>query len=341
MSLLKRLSVALVLRIDKFLGQNQSADIPTGLTHLHLWPGTRAGGLPSPQSLVRSTALAGEEVSVSRTNPGLWRVIAFFFGVATLLVPACASASDCVILLHGLARTEASMKKMAAALSGAGYQVVNVDYPSRAHTVERLAMAYVPGAVATCSKAQGKTHFVTHSMGGILVRYYLAHRQIEQLGKVVMLSPPNRGSEVVDKLRDWPGFSAFNGPAGQELGTDRNSVPNRLGSVDYPVGIITGNVSINPILSWLIPGADDGKVSTERAKLEGMTDFLVVPHSHPLTMNSDEVIRQTVFFLRDGRFNTRPPAAFLVANPEAAASGSKTTQKVPVDATDNPDPRRR
>jgi hypothetical protein len=140
-------------------------------------------------------------------------------------------------------------------------------------------------------------------MGGILVRYYLAQRRPAELGRVVMLSPPNQGSELVDSLGKLPGFLAINGRAGRQLGTSPDSVPNRLGPVSYPVGVITGNRSINLILSRLIPGEDDGKVSIRRARVEGMSDFLVVPHTHPMIMNSDLVIRQTSQFLRRGRFN--------------------------------------
>jgi len=239
--------------------------------------------------------------------------MAFIIGLL-LLPPLTSSAENlqqpvaskgCVILLHGLARSASSFDKMAASLSQVGYRVINVDYPSRKQPVEMLATRYVAKAVAEC---KGETvHFVTHSMGGILVRYYLANNRLVNLGKVVMLSPPNQGSEVVDKLGDVPGFYAFNGPAGQQLGTADDSLPNQLGPVDYPVGVITGNRSINLILSMLIPGDDDGKVSIERAKLEGMTDFLVVPHTHPMIMDSDEVIRQTRYFLINGRFDGLNP----------------------------------
>jgi pimeloyl-ACP methyl ester carboxylesterase len=223
---------------------------------------------------------------------------------ASAAVSLDAGAAHCVILLHGLARTAASMAKMEAALSAEGYQVINVDYPSRTDTVARLAMDYVGPAVEAC-RARGaqSIHFVTHSMGGILVRYYLAQRRPAELGRVVMLSPPNQGSELVDSLGKLPGFLAINGRAGRQLGTSPDSVPNRLGPVSYPVGVITGNRSINLILSRLIPGEDDGKVSIRRARVEGMSDFLVVPHTHPMIMNSDLVIRQTSQFLRRGRFN--------------------------------------
>ena len=147
-----------------------------------------------------------------------------------------------------------------------------------------------------------RVHFVTHSMGGILVRFYLANHRLVNLGRVVMLSPPNQGSETVDKLANMPGFGWLNGPAGQQLGTDENSLPNRLGPADFELGIITGNRSINLILSTMIPGPDDGKVAVERAKLAGMADFLVVPHSHPFIMKKPLVIEQTQFFLEHGRF---------------------------------------
>jgi hypothetical protein len=147
-----------------------------------------------------------------------------------------------------------------------------------------------------------KINFVTHSMGGILVRYYLENYEVPHLGRVVMLSPPNQGSEVVDKLKESPIFQWINGPAGQQLGTDADSIPKTLGPPNYELGIITGDRSINPILSLLIPGKDDGKVSVKNAKLAGMKDFLVVHKTHPLIMNDEEVLQQVTAFLKKGMF---------------------------------------
>jgi hypothetical protein len=210
---------------------------------------------------------------------------------------------ECIILLHGLARTKKAMSKMASVLNDNGYLVVNVDYPSRSYEISYLSQTYLPPAIFECQEnSVSKIHFVSHSMGGILIRHYLSTNSLNKLGRVVMLSPPNRGSEVVDKLKNVPGFYALNGPAGQELGTDENSMPNKLGVADFDLGIITGNKSINLILSMLIPGDDDGKVSIKRAKLEGMKDFLVMPHSHPFIMQKDEVIQQTMHYLHNGYF---------------------------------------
>ena len=213
-------------------------------------------------------------------------------------------APETVILLHGLCRTSRSMDKMERALAEAGYQVRNVNYPSRTASVQTLADDAVGKAVADCRR-DGTTRidFVAHSMGGILVRSYLARHPVPELGRVVMLAPPNRGSEVVDKLGWTFAFKWLNGPAGGELGTDIHSVPNQLGPVHYPVGVIAGDRSINWINSLLVPGRDDGKVSIERTRLAGMRDHLVIHASHPFIMKNPEAIRQTIQFLRNGAFD--------------------------------------
>ena len=145
-------------------------------------------------------------------------------------------------------------------------------------------------------------HFVTHSLGGILVRVYLENNQLENLGRVVMLAPPNGGSQVVDRMVGTPGFTWLNGPAGAQLGTDEASIPSQLGPVDFEVGIIAGTKTINFMLSQYLPNPDDGKVSHERTKVEGMADFITVPRSHPFIMNAPEVISQALAFIETGHF---------------------------------------
>lgn len=190
---------------------------------------------------------------------------------------------------------------MEKTLKSEGYQVVNQGYDSRSKPIEELAPQTIDKALQRCDENQ-PISFVTHSMGGILVRYYLKHREIPNLNGVVMLAPPNAGSEVVDELGELTLFHWINGPAGTQLGTGKDELPKRLGPVSYKVGIIAGDYSFNPLLSTLIPGPDDGKVGIENTRLTGMTDHLVLPVSHIFIMNSNEVIRQTINFLRLGRF---------------------------------------
>lgn len=213
-------------------------------------------------------------------------------------------AEECVVLLHGMARTERSMDKMEVALKAEGYEVVNYGYPSTQFEIETIAKEYLPQAVAQC-KPKLIVNFVTHSLGGIVLRKYLADNTLKNMGRVVMLGPPNKGSEVVDTLKHVPGFKFINGPAGMQLGTGVASVPNSLGALNYPVGIIAGSATINPILSQMLPNPDDGKVSVESTKLEGMKDHLVVPVSHPFLMRNKDVIRQVKAFLKTGLFLRR------------------------------------
>jgi triacylglycerol lipase len=229
------------------------------------------------------------------------RILIFMATIAISAPPF--SAQEEVILLHGLCRTSRSMMKMKRALTAAGYKVRNVDYPSRTASVQKLADDAIGKTVGDCQRdGATKIDFVTHSLGGILVRSYLARRSIPSLGRVVMLAPPNQGSEVVDKLGCLSLFKRINGPAGNELGTDKNSTPNKLGPANFPVGIIAGDRSINWINSLLIPGSDDGKVSVDRTKLAGMSDHIVIHATHPFIMRNREAIRQTIQFLRTGSF---------------------------------------
>jgi hypothetical protein len=146
-------------------------------------------------------------------------------------------------------------------------------------------------------------NIITHSMGGIVVRAWLTQNRPENLRRVVMLAPPNAGSAIVDRFGSLDTFKKLTGPAGPELASGSRGLPSKQGPVDFELGVIARDKSMNPLFSILIGGPDDGTVSVETTKIEGMADHITLPTSHTFLMNNPLVIAQTVIFLRMGKFD--------------------------------------
>ncbi len=223
-------------------------------------------------------------------------------GLLSACAPTLSPDAATVILVHGLGRTPASMSVLSVRLRVAGFRVVNFGYPSISAEIEDLVDSLDDAVARCCGGPSDTTHFVTHSLGGVLVRSYLADRAPGFTGRVVMLSPPNKGSEFIDAFNDSPLLRSLLGPVAARLGTDPSGIAQELGPIDFSLGIITGDRSINPIGSWLIPGPDDGKVGVDSARLDGAADFIVVSATHTFIMNRGDVAEEIVYFLTRGTF---------------------------------------
>jgi hypothetical protein len=255
-------------------------------------------------------------------------VILIAFIAAGRCHPQPEPKNETVVLLHGLARSDKAMNKMARELRAEGYNVINHDYPSKSATIEKLT-TQIFKILEPQIKDIETVHFVTHSMGGIILRQHLEDHELPNLGRTVMLAPPSRGSEVTDKLGSIFLYQWINGPAGNQLGTGTNSHPLRLKAPEFELGIIAGDRSINPILSMLIPGPDDGKVALARVKPAAYTDYVQLHVTHPCMVWNPKVIAQTKHFLEHGKFNAKTQRSQRVA--EANLCGTQRPPRLGVE----------
>ncbi len=217
------------------------------------------------------------------------------------------TGNDYVVVLHGLGRTKHSMGKISKHLSEKGYTVVNAQYPSNMKDLEALAKQDLSELISVhCPDKSRKLNFVTHSMGGILVRQFLKENMdVERIGRVVMLAPPNGGSEIIDGLREYKICHEILGPAGMSLGTREMDKPKSLGPINAETGVVMGDMCLFP-LGWVfIDEPNDGAVAVKNAPIEGMKEGLLVNCTHTFMIVNNTVIGQVEYFLRNGEFDRR------------------------------------
>ena len=212
---------------------------------------------------------------------------------------------DYAVVLHGLEWIGNKTAKTAEFLAGEGYATVLIRYPSRDLTPDEVIRNHVlPAIKENCTAPGKKINFVGHSMGCILIRALLADPEMrpDNLGRVVMLAPPNQGSELADLLKRIPAARKLIGPGALKMGTGEESLPRDLPPVDYKPGVIMGSVSTYPFFSIFLPGRDDGIVSVENGRIDGMGDFCVVRTSHVYLPKTPTALAQIAHYLKVGSF---------------------------------------
>jgi pimeloyl-ACP methyl ester carboxylesterase len=186
----------------------------------------------------------------------------------------------------------------------AGYRTLSIRYPSTTKLLPAIADLLNPQLSQFAAGVEGQVHVITHSLGGLLARALLAKHRPDNLGRVVMLAPPNGGSEWADVLERWRIAAKILGPNSQYLVTQRSDALDKsLGHIDYELGIIAGNRAIDRLIApFLIQTPHDGKVSVASTRLVGMTEHLTLPVGHPLMPFHPAVARQAIYFLKSGTF---------------------------------------
>lgn len=225
------------------------------------------------------------------------------------LYPEAASpevvSEETVVLLHGALKTAFSMERLDRAFAAKGYRTLNWDYDARNFTVQENA-GKLDSLIRTRGIHRTRTHFVTHSIGGLVVRYYLEEYTLPHPGRFVMISPPNQGSYLATELQDFPPFKWFYRESVQNLLTGQDAFAPNAGIPDTEFGIIAGGTGGKRGFTWYLPGDDDGVLSVEQTKLKGAEDFILLNHVHANIVIQDDTIIQALHFIEHGGFSRQP-----------------------------------
>ncbi len=212
------------------------------------------------------------------------------------------TTSTHIVLLHGLALTPLSWWCVARALRQAGYTVHLPGYPTTRYSIDELVQGYIAPVLLPYCMAGQPVHVVAHSLGAILLRVFLQQHSLPSGSKIVLLAPPNHGSEIVDAIGNWWLFKKIMGKAGQDLGTKAWHKPQQLHAIAGEIGILAGNFALDFWFWHLFTGPCDGKVTVFSTQLAEMQDFRILPFSHTFMLGRQKTCQEILHFLVHGCF---------------------------------------
>lgn len=193
---------------------------------------------------------------------------------------------DVVILVHGLAANRVIMAPLARALKAGLGKILNWGYSSLWSPIERHGKSLAGILRQLDETHHGRIHLVTHSMGGIIARVALGEFHPQRLGRMVMVTPPNRGSRVASRLAPWLGRIC---PPLVQLAACENSFVCSLPPPEVPeLGVIAA--------------AGDYLVHEESTRLGCEKDHIILPGLHSSLLFQRETADQVRHFLEHGRF---------------------------------------
>ena len=227
--------------------------------------------------------------------------------IAPIKCVAVGNKGDYAVLIHGLYKFPFAMSQITKALDQAGYCVVNFEYESRRYSIDEVATSFLPQFIKKyCTDPKKKINFITYSVGGLVLRRFLEKDKLFKLGRVVMIAPPNHGSELATFLKKYLNFiyKFVCGQIGQQLGTDKNDYINKIlkQNVNFDLGIIAGRGALSPFSYFMIDGIHDGMILVESTELQGMKDHIIIPASHSFILFFRFTAKKVLDFLKNGNF---------------------------------------
>ncbi len=227
------------------------------------------------------------------------------------ILPTLPTAQQCIILIHGITATPESVALIEESLNHNGYFVANIAWKTGGK-LEPISDNVFTEGLQICRSIDDiqRIHLIGHSTGGLIIRYHLANNTIPELGYVVMLGTPNKGSKLANLAKyTMPAdkYYSIYGETIRYLHVGDNAFHTTLPDASgYYLGVIAGtghNTLKDRIYALAEPGIDDGRVSLESAMIEGMNDFIIFPHQHTNLTEQDDVHQQIIAFLQSGNFD--------------------------------------
>lgn len=206
-----------------------------------------------------------------------------------------------VVLLHGILKSSKCMKSFEKAFLECNYKVLNIDYPSTKLDILSI-VDFIKPQIIEFSNSVDRLHFVGHSLGGLIIRTLLNQYNFTNLGRVVLIGTPNKGTKLADFFKNFWLYKKLFGPAGQQLTTNQKDIKTSLGNIKYEMGIIAGLFKYNFFTNLIIKSPSDGLVSIESTKTDGTKQHIIIPSEHLKLTKNKRVIEHTIKFIETGSF---------------------------------------
>nr|WP_314045022.1 alpha/beta hydrolase [uncultured Leptotrichia sp.] len=221
---------------------------------------------------------------------------------------------DIVVFIHGIYGKLDDLSYIKGKMEEKGYAGISIQYPTTKEDIQGMVEKYINPEIdgelkkleqvnerrLNEGKSKLKMNFVVHSLGSVVLRHKLKESKIDELGKVVFISPPSHGSSIADNVLS-EALSPILGKAVRQIKVNEKSFVNQLGEPDYDCYVIIGNKTNNPLYSLMIKGKDDGMVPIETARLKNCRFKVIDGKTHTSILKSDEVVKEILEYFSDDR----------------------------------------